>query len=51
MLSTEIDARIVRENSNDLEDLHRFDKSGKRLVCKGELMIWRTEPAGLQLTP
>ena len=28
MLSTEIDARIMRENSNDLEDSHRFGKSG-----------------------
>ena len=32
MLSTESDARIVRENSNDLKDLHRFDKSGKTIT-------------------
>ena len=32
MLSTESDASIVQENSNDLEDLHRFDKSGKTIT-------------------
>ena len=36
MLSTESDAGIVRENSNDLEDLQRFDKSGKTITRLGD---------------
>ena len=45
MLSTEIDARIMREKSNDLEDLHRFDKSRKTITRQSQLgMEWGEKP-------
>ena len=34
MLSTEIDARIMRENSNDLDNIHRSDQNEAKICAE-----------------